>query len=70
MTSPPSRGPRPILALVGATGAVGSVTQQVLSMRVDIWGEIRAAAGEEDAGVRLTVCGREVVVQELTAEFF
>jgi aspartate-semialdehyde dehydrogenase len=65
-----SRGPRPTLALVGATGAVGSVTQQVLGMRADIWGEIRAAAAAEDAGVELAVCGRTVVVRELTPEFF
>jgi aspartate-semialdehyde dehydrogenase len=70
VTSPASRAPRPTLALVGATGAVGSVTQQVLGMRADIWGEIRAAAAAEDAGVELNVCGREVVVQELSAEFF
>jgi aspartate-semialdehyde dehydrogenase len=70
VTAPASRGPRPTLALVGATGAVGRVTQQVLAMRADIWGEIRAAAAHEDAGTALSVCGRDVVVQELTAEFF
>ena len=70
MTSLASRAPRPTLALVGATGAVGAVTQQVLAMRADIWGEIRAAAAAEDAGTVLAVCGREVVVQELSPEFF
>jgi aspartate-semialdehyde dehydrogenase len=70
VTSLASRGPRPTLALVGATGAVGSVTQQVLGMRADIWGEVRAAAAPEDVGAQLVVCGREVVVQALTAEFF
>ena len=49
MTSLASKAPRPTLALVGATGAVGRVTQQVLAMRADIWGEIRAAAAPEDA---------------------
>ena len=44
VTSLASKAPRPTLALVGATGAVGAVTQQVLAMRADIWGEIRAAA--------------------------
>ena len=63
MTSLASKAPRPTLALVGATGAMGAVTQQVLGMRADIWGEIRAAAATEDAGTVLTVCGREVVVQ-------
>jgi len=70
VTSLASSGPRPTLALVGATGAVGSVTQQVLGMRADIWGEIRAAAAQEDVGSQLSVCGRDVVVQELSAEFF
>lgn len=70
MTSSGPRGPRPTLALVGATGAVGAVTQQVLAMRADIWGEIRAAADDEDSGTTLSVCGREVVVQELTPDFF
>ena len=49
MTSPVPGAPRPTLALVGATGAVGQVTQQVLAMRADIWGEVRAAAGNYDA---------------------
>ena len=70
MTSLVSRGTRPTLALVGATGAVGSVTQQVLGMRADIWGEVRAAAAPEDVGSQIVVCGRELVVQALTAEFF
>ncbi len=70
MTSLASKAPRPTLALVGATGAVGRVTQQVLAMREDIWGEIRAAAAPEDAGTELTVCGRDIVVQRLTPEFF
>lgn len=70
MTSLTSPAARPTLALVGATGAVGQVTQQVLNMRADIWGEIRAAAGPEDAGTALTVCGRDLVVQPLTPEFF
>lgn len=70
MTSLASKAPRPTLALVGATGAVGRVTQQVLAMREDIWGEIRAAAAPEDAGTELTVCGRDIIVQHLTPEFF
>ena len=70
MTSAVSRGPRPSLALVGATGAVGRVTQQVLGMRADIWGEVTAAAAREDAGTELSVCGRTVVVEELSPAFF
>ncbi len=70
MTSPVPGAPRPTLALVGATGAVGQVTQQVLAMRADIWGEVRAAAAPEDAGSVIDILRRQVVVQPLTAEFF
>jgi len=66
----PEHGARPTLALVGATGAVGQVTRQVLAMRADIWGEVRAAAADEDAGAELDVLGRQVVVQRLSPEFF
>lgn len=32
---------KPTLAVVGATGAVGTVMLQILSQHADIWGEIR-----------------------------
>lgn len=35
---------KPQLAVVGATGAVGSVLLGILSERADIWGEIRLIA--------------------------
>lgn len=35
---------RPTLAVVGATGAVGTVMLQILSQHADIWGEIRLIA--------------------------
>lgn len=70
MTSRAPSHPPPTLALVGATGAVGRVVQEVLAMRVDVWGEIRAAAVAEDAGTELSICGRQVTVQELSPEFF
>ena len=68
-----SRSPqlaRPTLAVVGATGAVGSVMLRVLSHRADIWGEIRLVASAQSVGRTLTVCGRDVVVQELTEDVF
>ncbi len=34
-------GARPVLAIVGATGAVGTVMREVVSTRPDIWGEVR-----------------------------
>lgn len=70
MSSLASRSAGPTLALVGATGAVGRVTQQVLAMREDIWGEVRACAAPEDVGTVLTVLGRTVEVQQLTPAFF
>jgi aspartate-semialdehyde dehydrogenase len=38
-------GGRPSLAVVGATGAVGTVMLDLLSTREDVWGEIRPAGG-------------------------
>ena len=35
---------KPTLAVVGATGAVGTVMLGILSQREDVWGEIRLVA--------------------------
>jgi aspartate-semialdehyde dehydrogenase len=61
---------RPALAIVGATGAVGSVMRSIVSERADIWGEIRLVASERSAGRRLAVRGQDVEVQALRAEVF
>jgi aspartate-semialdehyde dehydrogenase len=61
---------RPVLAIVGATGAVGTVMREVVTERPDIWGEIRLIASARSAGRRLPVRGEEVVVHELTADAF
>jgi aspartate-semialdehyde dehydrogenase len=61
---------RPVLAIVGATGAVGTVMRDIVSTRDDVWGEIRLIASARSAGRRLPVRGEEVVVQELTPEAF
>ena len=60
----------PTLAVVGATGAVGTVMRDILSTRQDVWGEIRLVASARSAGRRLMVRGEEVEVQELSAEVF
>jgi aspartate-semialdehyde dehydrogenase len=68
-----SAGPaarRPVLAIVGATGAVGTVMREVVSERADIWGEIRLIASARSAGRRLPVRGEEAVVRELTPDVF
>ena len=61
---------RPTLAVVGATGAVGSVMLQILSERPDVWGEIRLVASQRSAGKVLRVRGEDVVVQALAPEVF
>ncbi len=61
---------RPALAVVGATGAVGTVLCDLLSARADIWGEIRLIASPRSAGRRLPVRGREIEVIALSPEAF
>jgi aspartate-semialdehyde dehydrogenase len=61
---------RPVLAIVGATGAVGTVMRNIVSERADIWGEIRLVASARSAGRRLPVRGQDVEVQALTPEVF
>jgi aspartate-semialdehyde dehydrogenase len=64
------RDGRPALAIVGATGAVGTVMRSVVSERPDIWGEIRLIASARSAGRRLEVRGEDVGVQALVPEVF
>ncbi len=60
----------PVLAIVGATGAVGSVMRAIVSERADIWGEVRLVASARSAGRKLDVRGQQVEVRELTPEVF
>lgn len=61
---------KPTLAVVGATGAVGTVMLDLLSTREDVWGEIRLVASARSAGKVLQVRGEDVTVIELTPEVF
>jgi aspartate-semialdehyde dehydrogenase len=61
---------RPTLAVVGATGAVGTVMLDLLTTREDVWGEIRLVASPRSAGRMLTVRGEQVAVQALAPEVF
>lgn len=61
---------KPTLAVVGATGAVGTVMLQILSERKDVWGEIRLVASKRSAGKKLTVRGEQVEVQLLEPSVF
>ncbi|MEV4515397.1 aspartate-semialdehyde dehydrogenase [Dactylosporangium sp. NPDC049525] len=63
-------GALPTLAVVGATGAVGTVMCELLSSRKNMWGEIRLVASKRSAGRTLVVRGEELVVQELAADVF
>jgi aspartate-semialdehyde dehydrogenase len=61
---------RPTLAVVGATGAVGTVMLDLLSTREDLWGEIRLIASPRSAGRRLPVRGEEIEVIALSEDAF
>jgi aspartate-semialdehyde dehydrogenase len=61
---------RPTLAVVGATGAVGTVMLDLLSTRNDVWGDIRLVASPRSAGRRLPVRGTPVEVEALVPEVF
>jgi len=69
-TGAESAGRRPVLAIVGATGAVGTVMRSIVSERADIWGEVRLIASARSAGRKLPVRGEEVEVRALTPEVF
>jgi aspartate-semialdehyde dehydrogenase len=61
---------KPTLAIVGATGAVGTVMLDILSNRADVWGEIRLIASARSAGKKLICRGEELTVIALTPEAF
>jgi len=61
---------KPSLAVVGATGAVGTVMLDILSKRKDVYGEIRLIASARSAGKKLTCRGQELTVVALTPEVF
>jgi aspartate-semialdehyde dehydrogenase len=63
-------GARPTLAVVGATGAVGTVMLDLLSTRDDVWGEVRLVASPRSAGRRLRVRGTGTEVQALAEDVF
>ena len=60
----------PTLAVVGATGAVGSVMCELLSSRKNVWGEIRLIASARSAGKTIVVRGEELTVRALEPEAF
>ena len=61
---------KPSLAVVGATGAVGTVMLDILSKRKDVYGEIRLIASARSAGKKLICRGEELTVVALNPEAF
>ena len=61
---------KPSLAVVGATGAVGTVMLDILSKRPNVWGEIRLIASARSAGKKLVCRGEELTVVALSPEAF
>ena len=61
---------RPTLAVVGATGAVGTVMLDLLSTRDNVWGDIRLIASPRSAGRRLRVRGQFTEVVALDEGVF
>jgi aspartate-semialdehyde dehydrogenase len=70
VTPGPGRAGRPTLAVVGATGAVGTVMLDLLSTRGDVWGDIRLVASPRSAGRKLRVRGEELAVMALAPDVF
>ncbi|GAB2582086.1 aspartate-semialdehyde dehydrogenase [Paractinoplanes abujensis] len=61
---------QPTLAVVGATGSVGTVMLELLTSRKNVWGEIRLIASARSAGKQLSCRGEQLTVAELTPEAF
>ena len=61
---------KPSLAVVGATGAVGTVMLDILSKRENVYGEIRLIASAKSAGKKLICRGEELTVVALSPEAF
>jgi aspartate-semialdehyde dehydrogenase len=61
---------KPSLAVVGATGAVGTVMLDILSNRKNVYGEIRLIASARSAGKKLIWRGEELTVVALSPEAF
>src|SRR5919107_542110 len=61
----------PVVAIVGATGAVGSTMIDIIDARERVpWSEIRLVASPRSAGKVLRVRGADITVQALAPEVF
>ncbi|MGH3939813.1 MAG: aspartate-semialdehyde dehydrogenase [Pseudonocardiaceae bacterium] len=61
----------PMLAIVGATGAVGTVMIDIINSRLTVpWGKIRLIASARSAGKKIVVRGAERTVVQLAPDAF
>ena len=61
----------PVVAIVGATGAVGTTMIDIIDARPSVpWSEIRLVASPRSAGRVLRVRGQDITVQALAPEVF
>ncbi len=66
-----SRGGGPVVAIIGATGAVGSTMIDIIDARASVpWSEIRLVASPRSAGTVLRVRGQDLTVRALAPEVF
>ena len=64
-------GNGPVVAIVGATGAVGSTMIEIIDARESVpWSEIRLVASARSAGKVLRVRGQDVTVRALAPDVF
>ena len=71
ITSPEQPFPRTTLAIVGATGAVGSTMIDIINARESVpWSRIKLVASPRSAGKVLRVRGEDVTVEALAPEVF
>ena len=63
-------GELPTLAVVGASGAVGTVMCELLSSRKNVWGGIKLVASPRSAGRTIVVRGEELTVEALAPDVF
>ena len=70
MDSSHKEGRKLVVAVVGATGAVGEVLLQVLAERRFPVAELRALASQRSAGTKVEFAGRKVTVEEARPEAF
>jgi aspartate-semialdehyde dehydrogenase len=70
MTTKPQLPANPVVAVAGATGAVGREMLLVLEQRKFPAASVRALASSRSAGSKLPFCGGELTVEEMTPASF